>query len=66
MNLFFLLLTFSLKIFACPTCAGGVSASKTPWTLIILGSFIVFCYIPLFILFRSAKKYDPSRLDGTN
>jgi hypothetical protein len=47
---------------ACPACAGGnpgADGTKPPYTLIILGIFILLTYIPFYFLFRAAKKYDP-------
>ena len=50
----------TLSAWSCPNCAGGtVNDGKPPWTIIILGIFIVLIYIPFFILFRAAKTYDP-------
>jgi hypothetical protein len=49
---------------SCPNCAGGtVKDGKPPYTLIILSSFVLLIYIPFFILFRAAKKYDPKNGD---
>ncbi len=52
---------FPMSLLACPACAGGDvgSGSKTPYTMIILGCFIVLTYIPFYLLFRAAKKYAP-------
>lgn len=57
---------FSLTAWACPGCAGGINKGGTQWTLIILGTFIVACYVPFYILFRAAKTYDPKNnlVDG--
>jgi hypothetical protein len=48
-------------VWACPNCnnAVGEAANKPPYTIIILGIFIALIYIPFYILFRAAKKYDP-------
>jgi hypothetical protein len=50
-----------LAVWACPNCntAVGEAANKPPYTIIILGIFIALIYIPFYILFRAAKKYDP-------
>ncbi|HXH29564.1 MAG TPA: hypothetical protein VNJ01_02015 [Bacteriovoracaceae bacterium] len=37
-----------------------------PYTFIILGTFILLAYIPFYILFRAAKKYDPEKLNGND
>lgn len=59
--LFSLILFIPSSLLACPACAGGDvgSVSKTPYTVIILGCFIVLTYIPFYLLFRAAKKYAP-------
>jgi hypothetical protein len=60
--LFFLL---PMTVLACPNCHTSVSdESKPPYTLIILGLFIVVTYIPFYVLFSAAKKYDPKNSDG--
>ncbi len=47
-------------VWACPNCNTGLGEeNKPPYTIIILGIFIALIYIPFFILFRAAKKYDP-------
>lgn len=48
-------------LLACPACAGGSpgEASKFPYTLVILSTFILLTYIPFYLLFRAAKKYEP-------
>ena len=47
-------------VLACPNCNTGLGEeNRPPWTLIILGVFVALIYIPFFILFRAAKKYDP-------
>ncbi len=53
---------FPMFALACPACAGGnpgADGTKPPYTLIILGIFILLTYIPFYFLFRAAKKYDP-------
>jgi hypothetical protein len=47
-------------VWACPNCNTGIDQpGRPPYTLIILGIFIALTYIPFYILFRAAKKYDP-------
>jgi hypothetical protein len=60
----FLFVTFAA--WACPGCDSAAGkAGQPPWTLYILGGFVLLIYIPFFILFRAAKKYDPKNLvDG--
>lgn len=51
---------------ACPACAGGAPGAKlnqTPYSLIILGTFILLTYIPFYLFFRATKKFDPKNLD---
>jgi len=49
-----------MTVWACPNCNTGVAdANKPPYTIIILGLFIALTYVPFYILFRAAKKYDP-------
>jgi hypothetical protein len=58
----FVLFLLPSLVWSCPNCHVGVSDSaRPPYTLIILGAFIVLTYIPFYILFRAAKKYDPSQ-----
>ncbi len=62
-----LLMFVSFAAWACPGCdsAAATKAGQPPWTLYILGGFVLSTYIPFYILFRSAKKYDPKNLvDG--
>jgi len=56
-----LLITFfTMTVWACPNCHDTVGkVSGPPWTLIIVGVFILSTYIPFYILFRAAKKFDP-------
>ena len=62
-GLFVLLLILSPTLaLACPACAGGAANAKinqTPYTVIILGCFILLTYIPFYFIFRAAKKFDP-------
>jgi hypothetical protein len=59
---FFLL---PVTVWACPNCHSAVSdANKPPYTIIILGIFICLTYVPFYILFRAAKKYDPKNING--
>jgi len=54
-----------MTVWACPNCHQSVSDSnKPPYTLIILGVFILLTYIPFYILFSAAKTYDPKNADG--
>jgi len=58
-----LLMTFySVASWACPYC-NNMSKDKTPYALIAVGVFILITYIPFYILFRAAKKYDPKQFD---
>ena len=68
---FLLLLLLPALALACPGCNDDFSTLKTgvkplPYTFIILGIFVLLTYIPLFILFRAAKKFDASKLDGNS
>ena len=57
---FALIFLVPITVWACPNCNTGVAdANKPPYTIIILGLFIALTYIPFYILFRAAKKYDP-------
>lgn len=59
-----IILLIPLTVWACPNCHVGVSDdAKPPYTLMILGAFIVLTYIPFYILFKAAKKYDPNQND---
>jgi hypothetical protein len=61
----FLLMFATVATWACPGCDSAAGAKdQPPYTLYILGGFILLTYIPFYILFRSAKKYDPKYLDG--
>ncbi len=63
----FVLLTLSFTAWACPGCAGSdMGKDKTPWTLIILSTFIVCTYVPFYMLYRATKKYDPKNLNEHN
>jgi hypothetical protein len=67
-----LLLTLLLipgRVLACPTCSDIVTEGPSnglPKTFLILCIFIGLIYIPLFMLFRAAKTYDPKNGDGHN
>lgn len=53
---------FPMTLLACPACAGGDAGQKAtgiPNTVIILGCFIVATYVPFYLLFRAAKKFEP-------
>ena len=61
----FLLLVFTVTAWACPGCDSAAAAkNQPPYTLYILGGFILMTYIPFYILFRATKKYDPKLIDG--
>jgi hypothetical protein len=49
----------STAVLACPNCHASINNGKPPYTIIILGVFILVTYIPFYLLFRAAKKYDP-------
>lgn len=50
----------SLNTWACPNCY-SYDPNKPPYTLIIVGIFILITYIPFYLLFRAMKKYDPAQ-----
>ncbi len=53
-----LLLIFPFsKILACPNCAGSLDDPKTLSTAYILMGFILFTYIPLFLIYRVIYKH---------
>jgi hypothetical protein len=54
-----ILMLISGVLWACPNCHPIESGNKPPYTLIILGVFILVTYIPFYLLFSAAKKYDP-------
>ena len=54
-----LLMVWSTAVLACPNCHASINNGKPPYTIIILGVFILVTYIPFYLLFRAAKKYDP-------
>lgn len=45
-----------LPVLACPYCSGSEN-SRDKYTYIILGIFILLTYIPLSVLFKTARKY---------
>lgn len=49
----------SFAAWACPNCHNTVGPARPPYTLIIVGIFILLTYVPFYILFRAMKKYDP-------
>lgn len=54
-------LLLPMAVWACPNCHVGVNEdSRPPYTLMILGGFIILTYVPFYILFKAAKKYDPN------
>jgi hypothetical protein len=59
--IFYLLLAlFSVAAWSCPNCHTAIDeGNRPPYTIIFLGLFICLTYIPFFILFRAAKKFDP-------
>lgn len=57
---FLILSLVSMTVWACPNCHDTVGkVAGPPWTLIIVGCFILFTYVPFYILFRAAKTFDP-------
>ena len=54
-----LLMVWSTVVLACPNCHAAINDGKPPYTIIILGVFVLVTYIPFYLLFRAAKKYDP-------
>ena len=57
-----LLWGLSTAVMACPNCHAMVTKNKPPYTLFILGVFILLTYIPFYILFSAAKRYDPKNV----
>ncbi len=53
--LFFLLISFSQTLLACPYCAGSTEGGGK-YTVVILSVFIALIYIPFYVLFRMAAK----------
>ncbi len=51
----FLIFSFS-KVLACPSCAGSLNNSETIFTVYILMGFILFTYIPFFLIYRIVYK----------
>jgi hypothetical protein len=41
---------------ACPYCAGNNQSGKDSNTTLILGLFILACYIPYWVIYRLIKK----------
>ncbi len=64
MRSFFLMIFLAVPtaVLACPNCHAVVGKGKPPYTIIILGIFVLLTYIPFYILFRAAKKYDPKNV----
>jgi hypothetical protein len=60
-----LLFIWPVAALACPNCHAALNDGKPPYTVIILGIFILVTYIPFYILFSAAKKYDPKN-NGVN
>jgi hypothetical protein len=60
-----LLFVWPVAALACPNCHAALNDGKPPYTVIILGIFILVTYIPFYILFSAAKKYDPKN-NGVN
>jgi hypothetical protein len=65
-NLIFIVFSlFTITAWACPGCdSAAANKNQPPYTLIILGCFILLTYIPFYIFYRSAKNFDPSKLNG--
>jgi hypothetical protein len=56
---------------ACPGCNDDFSSVNNsvqppPYNFMILGGFIVSTYVPFYLLFRAAKKYEPKDTDGNS
>lgn len=59
MKKFFLslgLFLVSFSLWACPYCAGNSQGGKDSNTTLVIGGFILVCYIPYYIFFRLIKK----------
>jgi hypothetical protein len=52
------LLMSSTQLMACPYCAGTVVGSKDDNTMYFLGAFVIFTYIPGYLIYRLIKKYQ--------
>lgn len=46
----------ALKAEACPSCIDSMNNDQDRYFLLIVGSFILLSYIPLFILYKMAFK----------
>lgn len=70
MKFFFLSLfaCISNAALACPYCNDSVPSNggmnSSTYTLVIIAIFVALSYIPFYILFRAAKKYEPKEIDG--
>jgi hypothetical protein len=51
-----LLLLGQSIVMACPYCAGNNQSGKDSNTTLILGLFILACYIPYWVIYRLIKK----------
>jgi hypothetical protein len=51
---FFLFVFFLLSemVMACPSCAGSMTNPREKYIIYALGGFILFSYVPMFILYR--------------
>jgi hypothetical protein len=56
-SFFFLyILIGQVTLWACPYCAGNTQNGKDNNTTLILGLFILACYIPYWVIYRLIKK----------
>ncbi len=53
----FLLFLISFQAWGCPGCLASSKDGSADLTVLILGIFILLCYIPFYALFKTIIKY---------
>ena len=53
----FFFFLYSGQALSCPGCAGSMENPIDKWYVIIISIFILLCYIPLSLIFKTFHKY---------
>lgn len=53
----FIFFLFSNALYACPYCMSSSSNPKDLYVVYALGTFILLCYVPMYVLWKMVIKY---------
>ncbi|MDA9189454.1 hypothetical protein N9O57_00590 [bacterium] len=56
--------SFSSSLMACPACVNSMGSEKELYVVYVLGIFILLCWLPMWILWRTILKYRKNQISA--